>query len=440
MRPQDLESILGKENIKDFHGETLYGILVSPENGQQQESLIFASKVIMATGSRPRKLNFPDIWTAKDAMNQQKVPKSLLIVGAGVIGLEFASFYNNLGTKVTVIEYQDNFLEREEPEVRNFLLKSLEKKGIVFHFGHEILTIENKKEKKNTTTKIVTFASRHNGEKFQWKGDEILGAIGVQGNSENLGLEAYNIHGNPQGFLTVEGPSMKLYTPSELPLKKEFPYSSEGLYAIGDLTGNPCLAHKASAQGIAAVRHILWEKKNQHGDALGKNFLEFLTPISNISKNETLGAWMTKIQNQHIQGTKTLFPHDEKNPWNKPLLIPGCIYTFPQMASVGLTQDQGKNLGLDLVVGRAYFHGNGAALSQHQGEGMAITIFEKKTQRLVGGHLVGPQSSELISTLALAIHLKATASQLLSMVFPHPSLSEILGESILQAFGQDLHG
>lgn len=422
---------------------------------------LFAHTVILATGSRPRSLPFPQhlLWTSKEAMSQHHIPQKLLIIGAGVIGLEFACMYQALGTDVTLVEYADTFLEREEKECRDFFLQSLKKRGLRFFFGHEVLAIEEdiKTDSQNFSKKKVLVSCRHSKESWTWEGDAVLGAIGVQGNAQQLNVEAYGLQPTPQGFLEVWGPSMALMgsrSNNHHEDQQNTEKNLEGLYAIGDLTGNPCLAHKASTQGLGAVRDILWRKKKFLGY---QDPYDFLKPLAQKSIQGSLEDYILflekflgeflgeqEAQDQGVQqkkgGYKKSWPQGEAPQHvEKPLLIPGCLYTFPQMASVGLTKAQCAEEGLDILWGCSFFHGNGAALAQGQGEGLVVTIFDKKSQRLLGGHLVGPQSSELISVLALGIHLKATAQDLLSMVFPHPSLSEALGESILQAFGQDLH-
>lgn len=429
---------------------------------------LFAHTVILATGSRPRRLPFPQhlLWTSKEAMSQHHIPQKLLIIGAGVIGLEFACMYQALGTEVTLVEYADTFLEREEKECRDFFLQSLKKRGLRFFFSHEVLAIDEdiKEDSHYFSKKKVLVSCRHSKESWIWEGDAVLGAIGVQGNTQHLNLEAYDLQPTSQGFLEVWGPSMRLMGSEGSGPKNHHENQHngkknlEGLYAIGDLTGNPCLAHKASAQGLGAARDILWRKKKFLGY---QDPYDFLKPLDQRSAQGSLENYILflekSLENKSVQeqgvkegmqeqgeqkqrNCKKSWPQEEAPQYvEKPLLIPGCLYTFPQMASVGLTKAQCAKEGLDILWGCSFFHGNGAALAQNQGEGLVVTIFDKKSQRLLGGHLVGPQSSELISVLALGIHLKATAQDLLSMVFPHPSLSEALGESILQAFGQDLH-
>lgn len=330
-----------------------------------------ASKVILATGARARSLPGLEadgklIWTYKEAMTPEALPKSLLVVGSGAIGIEFASFYNAMGSDVTVIELQDRILPVEDAEISAFARKSFEKQGI------KILTSSTIKELKKAKDS-VTVTLDVNGKAQTLTVDRVISAVGIVGNTENLGLE-----------------KTKAKTERGHVVANQWSETSEpGLYAIGDVAGAPWLAHKASHEGVICV--------------------------------------------EKIAGLNHVHPLEKGN-------IPGCTYSYPQIASIGLTEQQAKDAGAyDVKVGRFPYMGNGKAIAMGETEGLIKTVFDNKTGALLGAHMVGAEVTEMIQGFAIAKTLEATEQELMHTIFPHPTLSEMMHESVLDAFGRAVH-
>lgn len=344
--------------------------LLEIKNPQGEKHLVKAKNVIIATGARPRPLpgieydpNF--IWTSKEAMMPQSLPNSLLVVGSGAIGIEFASFYAALGTKVTVVEIQNRILPAEDEEISTLARKSFEKKGIRILTESSATSLT--KEKK--TLKAVIKTSK---ESLEEPFDKALIAIGVLGNTEDLGLETTKVQVEKNQIVVNEW--CQTHEP--------------GVYAIGDIAGPPWLAHKASHEGVLVA-----------------------TKIAGIP---------------------------EAHPINKKA-VPGCTYSHPQIASIGLTESQARASGHDIKVGRFPFMGNGKAIALGEPEGLIKTIFNAKTGELLGAHLIGPDVTEMIQGFAIAMATEATEAELMQTIFPHPTLSEMMHESVLDAFGQAIH-
>jgi dihydrolipoamide dehydrogenase len=330
-----------------------------------------AAHIIVATGARPRVLPGiePDgerIWTYFEAMKPPAIPKSLLVIGSGAIGIEFASFYRTLGAEVTVVEILEQILPAEDGEIAAFAAKRFEKQGIKIMTGAKVASLsktaagvraEIKPAKGDATTTIEV--------------ERVISAVGVTGNVEGLGLEALGV-AIEKGMIKVDGLGRT---------------NVQGLYAIGDVAGPPLLAHKAEHEGVICVEAI-----------------------------------------------KGLAVH----PLDK-LKIPGCTYCQPQIASVGLTEARAKAEGRKVRVGRFPFVGNGKAIALGEDQGLIKTIFDAGSGELLGAHMVGPEVTELIQGFVIAMNLETTEEELMHAVFPHPTLSEAMHESVLDAYGRVIH-
>ncbi|MCC8406682.1 MAG: dihydrolipoyl dehydrogenase [Rickettsia endosymbiont of Ecitomorpha arachnoides] len=328
-----------------------------------------ADNIIIATGARSRVLKGfePDgeqIWTSKEAMIPQHVPKSMIIVGSGAIGIEFASFYNSIGVDVTVIEAHNRILPAEDTEIAGIAHKNFEKKGIKI-----ITNVKLIKQTKSKDTIEVELELSGKTQKLQ--AEVLLMAVGITANTENLGLEKTKIK-IENGYIVTNG----LMQTAE-----------SGIYAIGDVAGVPCLAHKASHEGIIAAESIAGLKPHA------------------INKHN----------------------------------IPGCTYSSPQIASVGLTEEAAKALGYELKIGRFPFMANGKALVSGDSDGLIKTIFDAKTGELLGAHMIGSEVTELIQGYVVSKNLEATELDLINTIFPHPTLSEMMHESVLAAFDRAIH-
>jgi dihydrolipoamide dehydrogenase len=329
-----------------------------------------AKHIIVATGARPRVLPGlePDkklVWTYFEAMNPDKMPKSLLVVGSGAIGIEFASFYRTLGAEVTVVEVLPQILPVEDAEIAAFARKQFEKQGMKILSGAKVTKLDKKADS------VTATIDDGKGKTSEITVDRVIAAVGVVGNVENLGLEKLGVKVE-RGTIAIDG-----FCKTNVP----------GVYAIGDVAGPPMLAHKAEHEGVICVEAI-----------------------------------------------KGLHPH----PMDKQL-IPGCTYCAPQVASVGLTEQAAKDKKLDVRVGRFPFIGNGKAVALGEDQGMVKTIFDKKTGQLLGAHLVGPEVTELIQGFVVAMNLETTEEELMHTIFPHPTLSETMKESVLDAYGRVLN-
>lgn len=328
-----------------------------------------AKHIILATGARPRVLPGlePDkklIWTYFEAMLPERMPKSLLVVGSGAIGIEFASFYRNFGVEVTVVEILPQILPAEDAEISAFARKQFEKQGIKILTDTKVAKLEKKPDG-------VTATVEGKGGTQTLNVERVISAIGVVGNIENLGLEKVGVK-TERGAIVVDALNRT---------------SVPGIYAIGDVAGPPLLAHKAEHEGVICVEAI-----------------------------------------------KGLKPH----PMDK-RLIPGCTYCSPQIASVGLTEQAAKEKKLDIRVGRFPFVGNGKAIALGEDQGLVKVIFEKKTGELLGAHMVGAEVTELIQGYVVAMNLETTEEELIHTIFPHPTLSEMMKEAVLDAYGRALN-
>ncbi len=359
-----------KVTVFDGHGKLAGKGKLSVEKDGKKVADLTGKHIILATGARARSLPGLEadgklIWTYKEAMVPDIMPKSLLVVGSGAIGIEFASFYNTLGADVTVVEVMDRVVPVEDEEISAFAQKSFEKQGMKIMTSATVTAL--KKGANNVTATIEA-----GGKKSELTVDRVIMAVGIVGNVENLGLE---------------GTKVKVDR-SHIVIDEWCQTGEPGVYAIGDVAGPPWLAHKASHEGNICV--------------------------------------------EKIAGQAHVHPLDTS-------CIPGCTYCHPQIASVGLTEAKAKEQGHEVKVGRFSFIGNGKAIALGEPEGMVKTVFDAKTGELLGAHMIGAEVTELIQGYTIAKTLETTETELMETVFPHPTLSEMMHESVLAAYGRMIH-
>jgi dihydrolipoamide dehydrogenase len=348
--------------------------LTVTKDGKSED--LTAKHIILATGARARDLPFAPadgkrIWTYRHAMVPAEMPSKLLVIGSGAIGIEFASFYNDMGADVTVVEMLDRIVPVEDADVSAFLEKALVKQGMTIMTGAGVDSL------KATATGVSASIKGKDGKVVQGTFSHCIVAIGIVPNTENIGLEALGV-AIDRGFLKTDP-----YCRTNVP----------GLWAIGDITAPPWLAHKASHEGVIAAEAIAQEL-----------------------------------------GNKDAHPHpmDARN-------IPGCTYCHPQVASVGLTEAKAKELGHDVKAGTFPFIGNGKAIALGEAEGFIKTVFDAKTGELLGAHMVGAEVTELIQGYTIGKTAELVEADFMHTVFPHPTLSEMMHESVLAAYGRQLH-
>ncbi len=366
-----VKHLLRKNKVTVFDGHAKLagaGKVAVTKDGKPVAELA-AKHIILATGARARVLPGiePDgklIWSYREAMTAPALPKRLIVIGSGAIGSEFASFYRNMGSEVTLIEAMDRILPVEDAEVSAFVHKAFEKQGMKVLVGAKLQGVRKEGD-------AVAAIVEADGKVTEIKADRLISAVGIVGNVEDLGLEGTKIQVDRTHILT-----------------DAFGRTGEpGIYAIGDLTGPPWLAHKASHEGIICVEAIAG-----------------------------------------------LHPHAMDT-----LNIPGCTYCRPQVASVGLTEAAAKARGHEVKVGRFPFIGNGKAIAMGEPEGFVKTVFDAKTGALLGAHMVGPEVTEMIQGYGIARTLETTEVELMHTVFPHPTVSEAMHESVLDAYGRVIH-
>ena len=364
--------LMRKHKVEVFDGEARLtgggGLAVTKDGAAVAE--LEAEHVILATGARPRSLHGlePDgrlVWTYREAMTPETMPRSLLVIGSGAIGVEFASFYHALGAEVTVVEVLPRILPVEDEEISAFARDQFEKQGIAIHTGATVESLA--KGADGVTASIATEEGA-----LEAAFDRAILAVGVTGNVEGLGLEATAARVDRGAIAVNEW------------LETDEP----GLYAIGDVAGPPLLAHKAMHEGVICV--------------------------------------------ERIAGLETARPMDRRR-------IPGCTYCHPQIASVGLTEQAARETGREPRVGRFPLAGNGKAIAIGDTGGMVKTVFDAETDELLGAHLVGPDVTEMIQGFAVAMGLETTEAELMETIFPHPTVSEAMHESVLDAYGRALH-
>ncbi len=329
-----------------------------------------AKHIVLATGARPRVLPGlePDgklVWTYFEAMVPAAIPKSLLVVGSGAIGIEFASFYRAMGSEVTVVEVLAQILPVEDHEIAGLAQKRFEKAGIRILTGAKVQGLERR------ANSVVATIEDGKGQKTSAEFERVISAVGVVGNIEGLGLENLGVK-TERGCIAVDG-----YGRTNV----------AGIFAIGDVAGPPMLAHKAEHEGVVCIETI----KGLSTHALDKS------------------------------------------------KIPGCTYCHPQVASVGLTEARARAIGRYIKIGRFPFAGNGKAIALGEPEGLVKTIFDAKTGQLIGAHMIGAEVTELIQGYVIAMQLETTEEDLMHTVFPHPTLSEMMHESVLDAYGRAVH-
>lgn len=365
--------LLKKNKVEIIDGEAKLlakGKISVQKDGKSSE--VLAKNIIIATGARARELPHLEVdgtlvWTYKLALMPKKMPKSMIVVGSGAIGIEFASFYKTLGADVTVIEMMDRILPVEDAEISAAAQKTFEKQGMTIMTSASVDKLEKQKDK---VTAIIKDAK--SGKTQKKTVDVIISAVGIVGNSENLGLEALGVK-TERGHIQIDGYGFT---------------GVEGIYAIGDVVAGPWLAHKASHEAIICA--------------------------------------------EKIAGAKNVHPMEKDN-------IAGCTYCHPQIASVGLTEAQAKEAGHKIKVGRFPFMANGKAIALGEPEGMVKTIFDEKTGALLGAHMIGTEVTEMIQGFVVARQLETTEAELMHTIFPHPTLSEMMHESVLDAYGRAIH-
>jgi dihydrolipoamide dehydrogenase len=368
MKKNKIDVIMGEATLEK--GAPAPIVRIKTKTGAET---VRATHVILATGARARVIPgaglAPDgkfIWTAKEAMVPDTMPKNLLVIGSGAIGIEFASFYRALGAEVTVVEMVDRILPAEDEEISKFAEKQFKKQGMKILTGAGVEKLDKGEDG------VVAHVKLKDGKIEKVPADRVILAIGIVGNVENLGLEALGVKIEKTHVVVDE------WCRTGVP----------GLYAIGDLTGAPWLAHKASHEGVLCV--------------------------------------------EKIAGVKGVHPMETSK-------IPGCTYSNPQIASVGLTEAKAKEGGRSVKVGRFPFNGNGKAIALGEPEGMVKVVFDAATGELLGAHMIGAEVTELIQGYAVARTMEAVEEDLMHTIFPHPTLSEMMHEAVLDAYGRVIH-
>ena len=377
LKKNKVDVIWGEAKITKV-GEVVVGsatkAAVEPQNpipkGILGQGTYKAKNIIVATGARPRALPGIEpyknlIWTYFEAMVPKTMPKSLIVMGSGAIGIEFASFYRTFGADVTVVEVMPQILPVEDAEIAALARKSFEKQGMKIMTGAKVLSV------KKGTNSVTASIQDEKGATIELTAERLISAVGVVGNIENLGLEALGVK-TDRGCVVTDGLGRT---------------NVAGIYAIGDVAGPPMLAHKAEHEGVLCVEGI----KGLHVHAMDK------------------------------------------------LKIPGCTYCHPQVASVGLTEAKAKEAGHQIKVGRFPFMGNGKAITLGEPDGLIKTVFDAKSGKLLGAHMIGAEVTELIQGYVVAMTLETTEEDLMHTVFPHPTLSEMMHESVLDAYGRVIH-
>jgi dihydrolipoamide dehydrogenase len=373
---QGVTHLMKKNKIAVHMGEgTLTGPTSLTVKGEKGEEKLTAKHIIVATGARARDLPFAKadgkrVWTYRHAMTPKEMPKKLLVIGSGAIGIEFASFYNDMGCDVTVVEMLDRIVPVEDKDVSAFLEKSLSKQGMTIMTGAGVEDL--KVSDKGVKAKIKDSKGKVTETEFS----HCITAIGIVPNTEDIGLD--KLADMEKGFIQIDGYGRT---------------KSKGLWAIGDCTPGPWLAHKASHEGVTTA------------EAIAKEL-----------------------------GNKDVHPHplDRGN-------IPGCTYCHPQIASVGLTEAKAKEAGHEVKAGTFPFIGNGKAIALGEAEGFVKTVFDAKTGELLGAHMVGAEVTEMIQGFVVGKTLETTEAEMMQTVFPHPTISESMHESVLASYGRALH-
>ena len=367
---QGVAHLLKKNKVTVFFGEAklLEGSSISIKiDGEHKK--ITGKNIILATGARARELPGMEadgrlVWTYKHALNPSNMPKNLLVMGSGAIGVEFASFYNTLGSNTTIVEVLDRILPIEDEEISSFAAEQFAKQGMTIKTGAKVQKLDRRKDR-------VLASINCNGVMEELEFDTVISAVGIVGNIDGLGLEEMGVETESNHVVTNE------YCETNIP----------GIFAIGDLTGAPWLAHKASHEGKLVAEKVA-----------GKS----VKPLN-------------------------------------PIAIPGCTYSYPQVASVGLTEIQAQKAGYKINVGKFPFIGNGKAIALGEKDGFVKTIFDTNSGELLGAHMIGAEVTELIQGYVIGQALETTEEDLAHTIFPHPTLSEMMHESVLDAFNRVIH-
>ena len=365
-----------KVEVIDGFGKIAGKNKVSVSKNHKEIAQIEAKAIIIAVGARARNIAGMEadgdlIWSYREAMTPKSLPKSLLIVGSGAIGIEFASFYKNMGTDVTIVEMAENILPVEDKEISKLARKSFEKQGMKIHTSANLKSIKKEKTSIIATVEI-------GGKKEEIKAQRVIMAVGIVPNVENIGLDQTRVRLD-RGFIVTNG-----YLETD----------ESDVYAIGDVTSGPWLAHKASHEGVIVAEKI--------AEKLGK-----------------------------FDASKT-HPIKREN-------IPGCTYSMPQIASVGLTEEKAIAAGKKIKVGRFPYLANGKAIAMGETEGLIKTIFDEETGELIGAHLIGAEVTEMIQGYVIGKQAELTEVDFMHTIFPHPTMSEMMHESVLDAFGKAIH-
>ena len=367
---QGVGHLLKKNKVTVFSGEAklLDRSNVSINSDGKYEK-ITAKNIVLATGARARELPGMEadgdlVWTYKHALTPSRMPKKLLVIGSGAIGVEFASFYNTFGANTTIVEVLDRILPVEDEDVSSLAAEQFAKQGMTIKTGAKVQKLEKKKNQV-----VASIDCKGVIEVLEF--DTVISAVGIIGNIEGLGLEEVGVETKANHVVTDE------YCET----------TTSGIYAIGDLTGAPWLAHKASHEGVLVAEKIAGQS---------------VKPIN-------------------------------------PIAIPGCTYSYPQIASVGLTEAQAQKAGYKINVGKFPFIGNGKAIALGEKEGFIKTIFDTSSGELLGAHMIGAEVTELIQGYVIGQALETTEEDLIHAVFPHPTLSEMMHESVLDAHSRVIH-
>ena len=374
---QGVTHLMKKNKITVFMGTgTLKGPGKLEVTGDKGTQVLDSANIIVATGARARDLPFAKadgerIWTYRHAMTPKELPSKLLVIGSGAIGIEFASFYNDMGSKVTVVEMLDRVVPVEDADVSAFLEKALTKQGMTILTGAGVESLDI------NASGVTARIKGKDGKVVEDSFSHVIVAVGIVANTENIGLESVGI-ATDRGIIAIDGYGRT---------------GAMGVWAIGDVTPGPWLAHKASHEGVIVAEAIAAER-----------------------------------------GNKDVHPHpmDRGN-------IPGCTYCHPQIASVGLTEAKAKEAGHTVRVGTFPFIGNGKAIALGEAEGFVKTVFDAKTGELLGAHMVGAEVTEMIQGYVIGKTLETTEVELMHTVFPHPTISESMHESVLAAYGRAIH-
>ncbi len=365
-----------KIEVVDGFAKFINNKKISVSNGDKEVATVEANHFIIATGARARQIpgleaDGKQIWTYREAMTPEKMPKSILVVGSGAIGVEFASFYRNMGCEVTIVEMMDSILPVEDKEVSKIAKKAFEKQGIKILTSAALKSFTKNKKDVTATIEIK-------GKQEKVTAEKVIMAVGVVANTDNIGLSQTKVKLN-KSEIKVDG-----YCQTE----------EKNIFAIGDVISAPWLAHKASHEGIIAAEKI--------ASLAGK-----------------------------FDGKK-VHPIKKEN-------IPGCTYSMPQIASIGITEDKAKKDGLKVKVGRFPYMANGKAIASNETDGLIKVIFDEKTGELLGAHLIGAEVTEMIQGFVIAKQAELTEEDLMHTIFPHPTMSEMMHEAVLDAYDKVIH-